>query len=311
MGQSGRFARADARVQREVATDVPSTEIPLEQARLFLRDGATRRVKFNARWRSTGGTPVLAPALGTLRIQGAPGEGDSGLVRLTADRWQVRGDTLRYRYVGAGLGIRSVVIRPRRNGGSIRIRGGTDAWKYALERAQTHVTVTLEVGGIRWCAGFGGPDLRKNRRRRLRAASATPPTSCACALSSTWEAIQRVVFPAHGCTSAVCHGSGSGGLFLHPELAYESLVNVQSGMDPRLRVAPGAAREDSMLWRKLAAETLGLEGVPGSPMPISGTPLSERELLAIAIWIESGAPQVGVVPGTYGQLGVCVLPAGP
>jgi hypothetical protein len=73
-------------------------------------------------------------------------------------------------------------------------------------------------------------------------------------------------------------------------------VDVPSHADPSLsRVAPGDA-ENSMLWRKLAARTLRLPGVPGNSMPIGDPSLDADELDAVRRWIVAGAPERGSVP---------------
>jgi hypothetical protein len=63
-----------------------------------------------------------------------------------------------------------------------------------------------------------------------------------------------------------------------------------------------------MLWRKLAASTLGLEEVPGNSMPIGSTNLDVDELDALALWIAAGAPHPGSVPAADVRLGVCPAP---
>jgi hypothetical protein len=95
---------------------------------------------------------------------------------------------------------------------------------------------------------------------------------------------------------------------LRPESAYRSLVGVPSTYDAtRTRVLPGAP-DASLLWQKLAARTLKLDGVPLSPMPIGDPPLSRAELDAVAQWIAAGAPESSIVPGTAALLDVCLSP---
>jgi hypothetical protein len=133
---------------------------------------------------------------------------------------------------------------------------------------------------------------------------------CAVTFGGTFEAIQQVIFAEHTCTQAVCHGAapGSGKLDLRPANAYRSLVGVPSTYDAeRTRVVPGAP-ESSLLWQKLAARTLKLEGVPLSPMPLADPPLSAAELEAVARWIAAGAPEMDSVAGTAELLDVCLSP---
>ncbi len=82
------------------------------------------------------------------------------------------------------------------------------------------------------------------------------------------------------------------------------------------RIEPGTALQ-SYLYLKLKAGTdPGSVQVAGSPMPAGGgRPLSEEELTAVQIWIEKGAPDVGVVADpvgatkTFSQLLNACLPA--
>jgi hypothetical protein len=77
------------------------------------------------------------------------------------------------------------------------------------------------------------------------------------------------------------------------------------------RVEPGD-QERSFLWRKLAAATIGLQGVPGTPMPSGGRPpISKDELDALRLWIRAGAPEFGVVSHTQTLLRSCLPTAGP
>jgi hypothetical protein len=297
------------------AATAPGLEHPLAPSELALRDGATRRVLFQARWR--GETAPLDPVKqgATLRIAGAAGEGDSGVVGLPAERWKAKGRVLRYAdRAGESAGIRSVVLRIGRKGGILRV-AGRGAWPYVLDRPQSEITVTLTIGAARWCSLFQGADVQ-NGHRRAKAHSKTAPSSCPCTApaASTFAAIQTAIFEGHGCTQAICHGAspGEGNMDLRPESAYASLVDVPSSILPSMkRVEPGS-QEQSLLWRKLAAATRNLQGVPGTAMP-NGTfaPLTPNELHAIELWIYNGAPETGVVKGTDGLLSSCLPPADP
>jgi hypothetical protein len=300
---------------RAAADDLQS-QYPLDLAKLAIRESADagHRVRLRARWR--GAAPTLpAPRDALLRIRGEAGEGDTGFLHLAAGAWRAGRRTLRYSdpLAGAG-GIQSVALRVGNTGGVVKIKGGGERWVYGLARPQSRVTVALEIGLARWCAVLDAADLGTNRPGRLRGRSRTAPASCGCGLSSTWEALREVSFVAHACTQVGCHGTAAmaGNLDLRPAFAYRSLVGVPSSASPDVRrVEEGAGREASMLWRKLAARTLGLAGVPGTSMPIGDPPFSVDELEALALWIESGAPEVGVIPETGGLLGLCLEPAGP
>jgi hypothetical protein len=296
-----------------------SVEYPFVRAKLRLRDGSRRRVDFRGWFQ---GRPDAAPESSgaLLRVMGGPDEGDTGVITLSAGRWfnrparrsaDNRGrTTLRYadRKARSG-GIRSVTVRLQAGGGSISITGGKEAWAYALDRPQSRVSVVLEIGATRWCTEFTGSALAQEGTRRLRG-RLLAPAACDCVhvIESTWEAIQTLVFRRHACTFVVCHGTppGSGDLDLTPTAAYDALVGVPSTADPAYtRVEPGAPT-NSMLWRKLAARTVGLEGVPLNPMPIADPPLATNELAAVERWIAAGALEDGVVPGTPALLGFCL-----
>ncbi len=131
---------------------------------------------------------------------------------------------------------------------------------------------------------------------------------------STFEGIQALIFdnPVYQCSNDTCHGASmEGNLDLRDGNAYASLVNVAANIDPGYtRVFPGD-QDESLLYLKLASATLGTPTagqIPGSPMPLGGTPLTEEHLEAIRRWIRGGAPQTGAVDGTAELLGSC-LPA--
>jgi hypothetical protein len=298
------------------AADAPRLEHPLASGTLMIRDGSRPRMSFRGRW--TGATDAINPAVtgATLRVSGASGEGDSGPIQLPASGWHGRGRELRYTDPrGAVGGIRTIVLRMGRQGGQVRISGGRSSWRYAIDRPQTAISVVFTIGPARWCAAFSGRGLH-NGQHLVRAVSTTAPASCPCQgdIASTWDAIQTTIFERHGCTATACHGSapGQGNLDLRRDVAYQNLVDVASTALPsEKRVEPGA-RDRSLLWRKLAARTNQLAGVPGTGMPFgNNAPLSADELLAVGKWIYSGAPQSSVVPGTAPLLDACLPPAEP
>lgn len=138
-----------------------------------------------------------------------------------------------------------------------------------------------------------------------------PPARCERPFfPSTWRAIQSVIIEQHTCTQSACHGSiRQGGLDLRPEVAYGQLVNAPSQAAVMDRVEAGD-HERSLLWRKLAASTLGLAGVPLSPMPQGLPPLPANQLDALRLWIAAGAPASGEVAGTAALLDVCLPSSG-
>ena len=285
------------------------TVYPLGAVKVAMRAGARARMRFRGRW--SGSSMLPAPRDALLRIHGGPGDGDTGIVRLPAGAWRPGTRTLRYSdpLAGAG-GIRSVVLRAGKKGGTLKIKAKGPRWLYDLDRPQSGVAVALELGDWRACAEVVAREIKSNGPGRLRGAARTAPPGCACLLAGTWDALSQVSLVQHACTQIGCHGSAAlstGNLDLRPGVAYASLVGVRSSADPALRrVDAGAGREASMLWRKLAARTLGLGGVPGGSMPVGDPPFSADELEALALWIEAGAPEDGTVPGTDALLGFCL-----
>jgi hypothetical protein len=151
----------------------------------------------------------------------------------------------------------------------------------------------------------------------LAAASSAAWAGEACdnpSFVSTFEAIQKVIFENKGCSDSICHGAAAeGGLNLLPDFAYENLVDVASESVPgRIRVVAGQ-KDQSLLWLNLAAKTYPdewsapLRAMPLDPLP----PLRPEELEALRLWIETGAPEDGVVPGTAELLDACLPPPEP
>jgi hypothetical protein len=179
---------------------------------------------------------------------------------------------------------------------------------------QTTITVTLTIGGAKLCTHFASP---KTTKQKVTGQAPQALEACPCEkFDSTWEAIQTTIFERHGCTDQTCHGSAagaqaSGGLNLSPDVAYENLVNVFSELGQMDRVEPGSPTNDSFLYRKLAAKTKNLQGVPVTPMP-SGLPaISDDELEALRLWIQYSGQKEGVVAGTEALLNSCLPVAKP
>jgi hypothetical protein len=135
-------------------------------------------------------------------------------------------------------------------------------------------------------------------------------------VDSTYAAIQRSIFEAHGCTSKSCHGGEDtqADLNLTAGVSYRNLVAVEARGEAAstklMRVLPGGGRAGSLLYLKLAAATHGepLPSGAGAPMPAGGAPAVPAEKLdALALWILAGSPEEGVVKGTERLLG-CELP---
>ncbi|MFT7582373.1 MAG: hypothetical protein ACI9MR_004055, partial [Myxococcota bacterium] len=168
--------------------------------------------------------------------------------------------------------------------------------------------ILMWVGGSLTLATGGGCDSADIPGDTTPACDVTPA-------SSTFEAIQTVVFDGYGCTNNACHGNASdpaGGMDLRREVAFSSLIDVLSNAqvaDPLVRVYPGE-QALSHLYEKLAAGTFNLELPDGAgrAMPFNGSTLTESHLEAIRLWIRGGAPKEGVVAGTADLLD-CGLPA--
>ncbi|HXC53223.1 MAG TPA: DUF4215 domain-containing protein [Candidatus Limnocylindrales bacterium] len=131
---------------------------------------------------------------------------------------------------------------------------------------------------------------------------------------TTFEGIQQLIFDAYDCSNDACHGSSQqGGLDLRAGNSYASLVGVTSSIDEeKVRVFPGD-QDESILYLKLAMATLdGYEPhTGGTPMPFTGTPITEDQLEAVKLWIRGGASETGVVAGTAELLGSCLPPPTP
>jgi hypothetical protein len=289
-------------------------QFPLAQSRLSLRDAsrpALRRIVFKARWQARGAAiedPTFAGA--TLRLAGGGlGDGDTGVITLPGSKWSRDGKTYRYEDAArAHGGVESVIVRMGKKTGTLKVTGGSTGWPYAIAGPQKGVSLTFTIGDARWCTEFRPPFV-KNGGRRVVARRSGAPASCPCdEFTSTFAAIEHVIFERRGCTEGVCHGSAlQGGLDLRPGAAYANLVDVPSPLGQMDRVEPGEP-ERSFLWRKLAKTTRGLTDVPGTAMPSGLPPLPEPELTALDAWIQAGAPAEGVVPGTEVILGSCLPP---
>jgi hypothetical protein len=203
-----------------------------------------------------------------------------------------------------------VVARPRRT------RAG---WKFRTRWRPCGATrrVVLAATVDPHCAALHGVLRTRRPKRRLpidlRVAGCDRGTSFA----STFAGIQAVIFDRHGCTATACHGAapGQGGLDLSPDVAYRSLLQAPSTGSAVARVVPGDQRR-SLLWLKLALATDPAELPPGvqvagAPMPSGLPPLTPDELELVRLWIYSGAPETGTIPGTEALLDACLPVATP
>lgn len=131
---------------------------------------------------------------------------------------------------------------------------------------------------------------------------------------STYALIQEAIFENRSCTNQICHGAAaSGDLDLRADVSWENLVDVDATTVPGWKRVLAGQKAPSLLWLSLAAKTLPAEHeAPLRAMPLDPVPaLTEDELEALRLWIESGAPKVGVVRGTAELLDACLPPAKP
>ena len=86
------------------------------------------------------------------------------------------------------------------------------------------------------------------------------------------------------CAFSSCHGSGSGGLDLSADVAYDALVDVPSAAaEGETLVIPGDP-DNSYLVKTL----MGADGITGDEMP-PGAGLTGERLDLVISWIENGA----------------------
>lgn len=163
-----------------LATGAAAAEHPLSDAslRIGYADLQKQSVKLRGAW--SGDLPDAAAALAgaTLRFSGAYGEGGTEAVPLLDTAWRELPDGRGFKYSdpdGAAGGIKSVQLRPGRNGnpGSLKISG--KGVPYLHGATTTRLRVSLELGLDRWCADFAAPS---DDGRRIDAVADVPPTRC-------------------------------------------------------------------------------------------------------------------------------------
>jgi hypothetical protein len=84
-------------------------------------------------------------------------------------------------------------------------------------------------------------------------------------------------------------GDEPGGMALHMQAAYDSLVNVSSKESPLPRVCAGDA-ERSYILHKLNGTHLTVGG-SGMRMPLGAAPLDAAFIAALTQWIQAGSPR--------------------
>ena len=127
---------------------------------------------------------------------------------------------------------------------------------------------------------------------------------------TTYDLIQKAIFENRGCTTDICHGAASiGGLDLRAGASHAALNDVDAFTVPGMkRVTPGN-KDASLLWINVAAATRPADyTAPLRAMPDGGLPpLSEDELDALGMWIETGgAARDAQVPEAAALLDACL-----
>ncbi len=144
--------------------------------------------------------------------------------------------------------------------------------------------------------------------------------------SSTFAAIQGVVFEGYGCSDLACHSAfgaaASGGLNLEATHSYVGLLGAggtgaASAANLLKRVEPSEP-ELSFLYLKLLKKTdpdrlaeIHPTDDVGTAMPSNTFTLTDAHLEAVRRWIRGGAPEDDVVEGTSELLGTCLPPPDP
>ncbi len=126
---------------------------------------------------------------------------------------------------------------------------------------------------------------------------------------TTYDLIQKAIFDNRGCSIDACHGAAKlGDLDLRAGASYANINDVVGANSPLRRVEPGS-KDFSLLWLKLAAKTRpdDYDAPVGSPMPLRADTLTEDELEALGIWIETGgAARDANLPQAAALLDACV-----
>ncbi len=260
----------------------------------------------------------LWPAAGAARAPGKPRPMPTCSARFAAGQASIGGvtsETLAAVAIDAtGVTVSSacgaVTTRPRHTKAGWRFR---TRWRPCGGTRKVVLAATVDSA----CTTLEGVLRLRRPKRRLAIGLRVAHCDLDASYASTFAGIQSVIFERHGCTAQACHGAapGQGGLDLSPAVAYRNLLQVKSTASPLDRIEPGDQRR-SFLWLKLAAATdpsqvpSGVQ-VAGAPMPNGLPPLSAEELELVRLWIYSGAPETGTVPGTEKLLDACLPPPKP
>jgi cysteine-rich repeat protein len=198
---------------------------------------------------STGDDPTSLGA--TLQVRGAnPSDGDTGPISLPANLWQGLGNpagSKGYKFVDKARadGVKTIVLKPGNNGGTLSISGGGADWTYAITQPQGAVDVELTIGDDTYCARF--TTFVQNVPGLVKGKNAAAPASCGPVVPADCgngvaeddeECDDGGTDPGDGCsatctlenTSAVCEGVPS-----TPGTGLDS-IRVASGLTRPLHV---------------------------------------------------------------------------
>lgn len=271
--------------------------------------------------------------------------GTSGRIDLNSKKWKVIGrrkSPRGYKYsdpAGKRGGVKKVLLKP----GKLTIVAAGKNWPWRPAGPQESVWVHFGIEGESFCASFGG-DIQRNEANLFLAAQAISPGQCPAAVcgdavvelgedcddgnlveddgctsqctvgncvgeafASTFDAIQARVFERQGCTAAVCHGAepGQAGLNLSRGVAYRELLQVPAQGSSFNRVEPAQPRQSALWLKLLKGVDPQATDIAGAPMPSGLPPISGNLLEAVRLWIQSGAPDTGTVPGTQSLFDAC------
>lgn len=133
-----------------------------------------------------------------------------------------------------------------------------------------------------------------------------PPVPCdpQALFAGTFDRIQRQVF-SRSCALSGCHDSQSqaGGMLLEAGSAYSNLADTTptnaaaAALGWRRVDAANASADSSFLYHKLTGD-YPADPALGERMPFGRPRLDDYLVEIVRLWIESGAPQAGWVPGT-------------
>lgn len=190
-----------------------AVDVPVIGTRLALSASANnlqpRRVSFRA-LDNVIVAPFPNPSTGaTLRVFASNATGQChAAIDLPVANWRAIGGDgpargWRYRdKSAASMGIRNIVVR----NGKVVIRGRGVEFPCGLEADQqaVPVSVVLQMGGMRYCASFGG-EVHRNKPQHFRATNAPPPPVCPDTLDFTVATLN------------ILHGLGCGADFCRQE----------------------------------------------------------------------------------------------